>query len=287
MPFTMKATWIFSGPDHGFTESLFFQWPTGDLVAASDFVYNQVTTKRRPLLGAQHSIKAQRVSVEFSDAGLPVRNDSRLVKFFLPGTAAQASAPNNVSLQVQFADSTSRRKKLMFMGGMWRSINPADDILDTSAGAFLSFFNTWKTSLISNGFGWIGTTDKRRAAVTNYTSTPAEVVTVTYAGAPITWPATDRPIPVTFSGINVHSVLNGPQVITPSGANTVTLLKPIATGPFVSPGWINYNIKSFISLASPGNGAATGTVEAQNPMTRERGRPLLVSVGRARAKART
>lgn len=286
MPAIIKYTLIIDGPGHGFSESLFVPFDTENLISAADTLF-AVTQKRAPLLGAQHNIKAQRVSVEVTTTGAARRGDSRLKKVFLPGTQARPSAEANVSLQCLFANFDSSKRKLMFQGGPWRDIFPFDDAFDIGVGNFQQFFNSWKTSLIALGAGWMGQVEiGNPVLITNYVADVNFNVTFTLAAPGISW-ATLKNQQVRIKGLNNGSVLNGQQLVRPIDALHCITVKPIAAGAFQVPGFMTAYTKAFIGLAPGTTGGLTGTIEPQNPMTRERGRPLLVSVGRRPARPRT
>lgn len=287
MPFTMKGTLIFEGLGNGFTESYFWQASNNDLQFALEYLRANVVAKRQPLLGAQHYIKAWRVSVEYNEQGQPVRRDSRLQRTYLPGTAGQPSAQRDISLQVLFNNWDSSKRKLLFMGGVWKAINPEADAYNPNAAGWGTQFNAWKASLILNNFGWVGTTSIQQRLITSYTRVDGLVTGFTFGGTGFAWPAGYDTVAIRVSGVNTKSVVNGVQLVRPGTANTATLVKPIAAGPFLLPGTATLNTRGFIGLAAPPGSQQTGTVEGQVIMTRERGRPLLASRGRAPARART
>lgn len=284
--FLYRHTLIFAGPDHGATESLYFERPTDDLDEAANYV-NGVKDKRAPLLGKEWQCKAERIALVRSDTGTKIVRRSLVKKFYKPGNQSQPSAPTGVSLQVQMADSFKRFKKLMFMCGPYRSIFPNADALDINAGSFLSNFNSWKSLIISLGMGWLGkTTAGQILSITNYVVDPVTGFTTYTLGAAATWPDGNKPFPVFVEFPLSRSALDGPQLVTKINATSCVTAQPRPAKPFTVQGLLRIVPTNFINLATTNTTGSPGTVEPQNPMERKRGRPLLAARGRRAVQIR-
>jgi len=193
VPFLFKYTLIFEGQGHGFSETFYFERSTADMEAAWTFVQDY-PEKRRPLLGREHYIKAQRLAYVRDDAGVAVKRITKVKKEFMQGTQAQPSEDTNTSLQVLCTNSAGNRKKLTFLGGPWNAIFPFGDSYNPDAGSWKTFFNAWGASLKAHGFGWLHATPGQQKQILNYTFNPDTGITTYTIQAPgIEWPETNKP----------------------------------------------------------------------------------------------
>jgi len=270
MPFTVKYTTIFSSPDTGWTESYFFSSSSDNLALLSAQVL-PITQKRRFLLGAEAYIKAQRLSIELNEDGSKRRGDSKLMRFFYQGVQAHPCAQRDLALQVLFANVDSTRRKLTFMGGIWDEVSTTAGAYNPGVGNWQSYMNSWIAAMLAQGMGWIGRQPVAAGTISGYTSDADNRITFTLTAPGIFGAGPYSTQQVNIRGLNVTSILNGPLLVTPLSATTCITFKPVAAFPFVSPG-IMSRYTSALLIAS--------TIDPQAIMTRERGRPLLVSPGR-------
>lgn len=298
MAFLFKQTLVFEGPGHGWTESLYFERPTGDVQAAIDFTVDY-RNKRRPLLGAECSIIGQRTLLVQDDVGAPVKRQG-LVNVFSPklsGTAAQAAEDTGTSLMVVWSDAASRFKKITYLGGAWASIFPnANNYV--AAGGWQGFFNSWRTLAITLGLGWRRRVISNSYTITNYT-TDAQTGITTYtvrSGASIIASFNDRrTVGVEF--FNRRSPLDGVQVVVPISEvapvapatdwfTTVKTAAPRPSAGFTTPGQMRLFNFVFVTPATPGGNQQLGAINPVRPVGRKRGRPLFVSPGRQANRVR-
>lgn len=274
-----KLTWAFSGPDHGASESWYFQRSTQDVQAAFTFI-DDLKDKRKKLLGNGWSMKAQRVAMLRTNAGAKVTRATKLSKLYLTSGLDRPAEETNMSLQVLCADSTQQYKKLQFLCGPWQAIFPAADSYVPTAGGWSSYFNQYAASLIAHECGWLHAATTQAAVVSGYefdASTGHTMMTLTAPG--MEWNV-GEPIRVSVEFPLSKNPLDGSYLVVPLSATTAVTAKPRPAPPFTVPGTMRILGGEFINLATTNSAGATGTVEGQNPVSRKRGRPLYVSRGR-------
>lgn len=298
MAFLIKQTLVFDGPRHGWTETLYFERPTGDVQAAIDFT-SDYRNKRRPLLGAQCFLSGQRTLVVQDNAGNPITRQGLVNDFgtTLPGTQAQDAEDTGTSLLVTWADADSRLKKNLFMGGAWAAIFPQANTYK-AVGGWQGFFNAWRDYCITKHFGWRHRVVQKTATITGYVVDPVTgIVTYTLrSGASILADfGARRTVGVEF--FNRANPLDGVQVVVPIGevapvlpatdwTTTVKSAKPRPAAAFTTPGEMRLFTSSFIDVGAPGATQQTGSINPIRPSGRKRGRPLFVSPGRQRNRVR-
>lgn len=278
-----KLTWAFSGPDHGATESWYFYRPTQSVQDAFAFI-DDLKDKRKVLLGAQWSMKAQRVALIKNNDGTNVTRVSKLSKFSLTSPISMPAAETNISLQVLCADSNQVFKKLTFLAGPWDIIFPFADSYDPSKGNWSTYFNAYASSLIAHNCGWMHAATTFQLPITGYTfSATTGHTTFTLAAPGFSWVA-GVPVRVSVSFPLSKSPLDGTYLVVPIDNVLAITAKPMPASTFVVPGTMKIQAGTFVNLATTNGAGAPGTVEGENPMTRKRGRPLYVSRGRLPAK---
>jgi hypothetical protein len=269
------------GNDHGFSESLYFQRSSEDIDAAVA-ITTPIIPKRAALLGAECNIKASRVQLVLNNAGLKTLRRGDLQKGYWPGTLSQPACESTIRLQVLMENSTKTNRKLTFMGGVWRSIFPAADSFDGNQGGFLSLFNSWKSSIIAAGMGWMAVpNDPPKSNIVGYVFDPdTGHTTYTLANGGIAFPELNVPYRVNVEFPLQRSPLDGVQLVIPLTATTCITAKPRPASPFVVVGKMTLLGSQFINLATTNNAGNPGTVSPQNPMGHKAGRPLYTSRGR-------
>jgi hypothetical protein len=277
-----KHTIILEGPGHGASESLYFTMPTNTSVYQAWQAVGQVKNKRAKLLGAEWQVKGERVCMVRDDAGLPVKRVSYAQREAIPGVQAQPANETNISLLLSFEDSTGFRNKSMMLAGCPRSLFPNADALDRNGGgAFWSNFQSWTTLLISLQMGWMASDVLNSQTIEGYTFNPANGLTTYDLKAPgIPFPVMNKPYRVNVEFPLSRSPLDGSQLVIPTDAVTVKTASPRPAAPYTVDGTMTYKGSVFINLATTNPQGQTGTIRAQAPMSRKRGRPLLVSRGR-------
>lgn len=286
MPALFRHTLIFEGGGHGFSEALYFEMPSDDIAAAQLYV-EPIKDKRAPLLGTETQIKGDRVTLVINAAGNPVKNRALVRKFHLPGNANEHSCPSNLSLQVQWSTVDASKKKLMFMGGVWRNIFPNLDAFNPNYGTWGSQFQAWRSLMQEKKMGWLAAPGGSEAIITGYTfDADTGFTTYTIAAGGIVWPNLSKPVPVSVEFPLSRSPLDGRQLVIPLTATSIQTAQQRPAAPFTVPGKMVLKSPTFVSIgvAPPLN--IPGSINAQNPMSRKRGRPLLVSVGKAPVQRR-
>ena len=286
-----RVTWIFRGPDHGWSESLIYSADGQSPAGVSGIAINTALA-RAALLGRGYSMKAQRVALIRFANGTKVKNVVKLNEFnFFPSQAdANAGDEVNQCVQVQFSNARGDRKKKMFMGGIPDGISQDDGTLNTADNGWGSRFDTWKGTLApgqGTSWGWLGDDPATAATIIGYTSDAQGYVTFNLAAnlfnAPLTNLTGQQTVRV--KGLNSgHSALNKAIVVVPTGST--------AGPPQV---WHCVTAKAIAVLGFTGNGVMTaynhayqGTtiIEAQAITEHKRGRPIGASRGRLPVQVR-
>ncbi len=286
-----RHTLIFEGLGHGATESLYYTIPSPSSVNAAFTLLSILKNKRAALLGAEWQIKGERIEQVVDDTGAKTKRIGSVAKFFLPGVQAQPAAESNVSLQVQFSDSTFAHNKLLFMCGPPRSLFPNGNAFDpnqsSQPGTWWSAFQSWRTLLISLGASWYSAPTVQTAFISDYVfSNTSGRTTYTLTAPGITWPATNVPSRVSVEFPLSRSPLDGVQLVIPISATSCYTAGPRPAAAWTVQGTMKLKGAQLISLATPNLSGQLGTITPENPMTRKRGRPLLVSRGRASVQVR-
>lgn len=284
--FLFKHTIIFSGADKGWTESLYFEQQTNDLQAAMNFV-SDVKNKRRLLLGKQFSMKGERVALVRTDTGAKVTRQALPNRFFLAGNQQQDGEDTSTSLLVKWVNSVGSRNKVMFMGGPFAAIFPFPDALDRNAGNFTTHFNAWAGLMRALGMGWMHRVRTQTGIILNHVSDPLTGITTYTLEAPgIVWGAGAPPTPVSVEFPSGRSALDGMQIVVPVDATHATTAKPRPSSAFKVRGQMKTFDLEFVNIGTLNGQGNPGTITADAPVGRKRGRPLLVSRGRRPVQVR-
>lgn len=282
-----KWTLIFEGAGKGWTESLFLERASDDLVVIQAEL-DDVLVKRAGLLGKEFYIKGSRVAHVTDDAGNHVTRRAKLKKGYWPGVQSERAEDSTTSLQVVMTTADGRFKKLTFLGGAWTGIFPFADAYNPDYSTWRTRFNAWVAAIRDKQLGWLHRVVFKEATITTYTVAAATGI-VTYTLDPDsgwTWPVGRPPTTVSVEFPLSRSPLDGMQVVVPTGNFECKTAGPRPAYPYTIDGKIRryrYELKTVGLVNQQG---AFGTVEGQNPVGRKRGRPLLTRPGRAPARPR-
>lgn len=292
MPATwMKATWIFAGVQHGWTEQLYFEHPDDNVTTAIAKV-DACAELRKQMLGQEYILKATKVKIvsetppNITNGGGRVSRVDRVSSYQNPG------AQYDVCLMVSFYDSTSKFRKTMFMGGIWDGIEVEGGKFVRTDPIFLSLFTQWKNYITTQlgvsettpsgpaGAGWLRMVRGLKYSVTGYTSDENQYVSISVASTPFSQPpGTQLLVRLAKMAGEKKSVLNGLIPVQVVDNNTVKTISPIACAP--SPGVVgNLSLYTYQLIKAP-------IINVEEVRTRERGRPLLVSPGRRPNRPKT
>jgi len=279
-----RHTLIFDGLGHGSSESLYYELPAPSTVASAFTALADIKNKRALLLGKEWQIKGERVEQVVDDAGVARKGIGAVQKFFLPGVQAQPSCESNISLQLQFSDATSFHKKLMFMVGCPRSLFPNGDALDLSQatlpGQWMSSFNSWKSLIRGLGAGWYSHPTTQTSDIIGYSVDPDTGITTYTLGQALTWPNNNKPVLVSVEFPTQRNPLDGVQLVIHTGALTCYTAHPRPARAFTVQGSMRLKGANLITIGAGPSQGPSGNIVPQNPVSRKRGRPLLVSRGR-------
>jgi len=278
MPFRCKVTWIFDGPQKGWTESLYIEPLTGTFAEASTLA-NNLCTPRRLLLSSQCAIKGYRVQVVQDAAGLTVKRRGDTIQRPFFGNSTQSGADADLALLLDFVDAPLTRHKVLYLRGIW-------DAISQNYGAYTpvpdweGHFESWRLQLIASGFGWVGRTPLAFANITNYLQADSGFVNITLGEDLFLGVPAGTPVNVNVAGLvsqGGRSTLNGSLLVKVLTATTCRTAKQIAVLPFVAGGTMQTYTQTMIK---------TAYVSPEKIVTRETGAPLLESPGRQRARSR-
>jgi hypothetical protein len=278
---------IFQSPGKGWTESYFFNYVSDDIKAAFEPM-SFLAGRRAQLLGTNAYVKAIRVALVISALGVVQKNKSKLRKIRYdpsPQIVGNQLAEGDVCVLSMLRNADQSRKKASYLRGIPDAIEFDDGTYNPDGAAgwgarYDAYIERMK--LIGGGasnLGWWGYVPFPEAAIQTYSVVAAtSIVTITMPAG--TFAAFDpgKKLSVRIRGVNVHSVLNGSQVITVVDPATCKITKPLACGPFVSGGEMIIYTRSLIPVAD---------ADVPSITTHKTGAPLLESPGRLRARART
>lgn len=273
---TIKASYVMSGPYHGWRETWYFQQTSQNL---TDAFPTWVTTleSRRQLLGAQCQIKAVECSIVLDDAGNPVIDVSAPDYVFKNGYTQEDSADLDVALIINASILSRNKSRNVFMRGIWDSIETMGGVYSAPpTGLWATKFASWVATMKAIGVGYIATTKAGPFAITGYTQLVDEQVQLTFA-APGPWAAgvPQAPVQIRINTARQSSKLAGLKVVQPLSATTAVTIDKIAVYPFTGVGWRAFTYTRGFVL--------TPNIDARRIGRRAVGRPLLVTAGRAKA----
>jgi hypothetical protein len=278
VPQILKFVTIFgSNQGYGFTEVHYKQSDSDNpnlLTQLNNFRTN-IALKRAQLLGEDVAMVGYRVSYprQGSTASYGLRE-------FVPGVEGKKGAAAQISLAVNFNDSTYTKSKIVHLRGFWDVIEYDESYHPESseAAGWEDNLIAWKQALIDGGYGWPSKAPatSSKGDVTNYTSDASGHVTFTLANPSVPLPAVGTVIQVRFSRINdSESILNRQLMVRVAGPLTLVTIKQIGAGPFESAGRYNYRATGFVGYAN------TGSISLGD---RSMGRPLNRTPGRSKAQ---
>jgi hypothetical protein len=284
--FLYKQTLMFETRGHGWSESMYFEQPTNDLATAQTFIAT-VKEKRALLLGKEASIKGERIALIRTDVGAPVKRQAILTKVFLPGYSSESACESNISLQVQMSNSTRTKKKLIFLGQPWRAVFPDVDSFNKNYPGWGTQFQQWRAVLQEKKMGWLYAVPVASLVITTYQFSSVTGHTTYTTNAPLPGAVAGEPIRVSVEFPLSRSPLDGVQIVVPgSTPNTYITAKPRPAQGFIIEGTMRLLGSQFASVEVGPPLSLPGEIVGQNPVSRKRGRPLLVSRGRLPGTAR-
>lgn len=276
----IKANYVFSGPDHGWRETWFFQQAMSAGLVAAITTFQTTAASRRLLLGAQASIKAVECSVELDDAGQPVLNDSILNYIYQNGFSTEDCADLDLAVVTNASSALRDKSRNIFLRGFWDSIEvQGGKYVPPPGSTWATKYGSWVAAMQAIQVGYLRGVKSAAFPITGYTQTVDGHVNIVFAG-PGPWAAG---LPVTPVQIRINtggqtSTLSGIQIVQPLTATTCVTVDKIAVFPFTGTAWRAFTYtKSFV---------LTPNIDPRRIGRRAAGRPLLVSVGRARRAAR-
>lgn len=272
MPYTQKHTWFFQGAAKGWTETLYLR-NVSPTTAAGLVIAQQIAAARAAMLGAGIQIHAIRIQEVENAAGAPVeRVGDNYQNQIYPGPASPQGAHPDISLLADCISPGDRKHKVIYLGGIWRTI--VDNFGQyTPSAAWTDAFTNWATKVVNFGYGWRARTPSPKVQITNYTVDDNGFVTITTSGTPFSlfgdepFLANIRKLPT----IGKLSPLNGERLLVKLGNNTAKTVESFGLLPFAGVGFLNTFTYGFETIAGIG---------PEKVVSRERGAPLLQSPGR-------
>lgn len=276
----VKANYVFSGPDHGWRESWFFLSPFSAGLNAAYNAFVATVPTRRLLLGAQASIKAVECSFETDDANQPVLNDSILNYIYQNGFQSEDCADLDLAVVTNCSNAVRTRSRNIFLRGFWDSIEvQGGKYVPPPGSTWSAKYGSWVDAMKALAVGWVRGTKSAAFPINGYTQLADGQVAITFAapgpfvGVPV---GTKRQ--VRFNTAGQKSTLSGLQIVSVQSATLAWTIDKIAVFPFTGVGWNAFTYTKAFEL-SP-------NIDPRRIGRRAVGRPLLVSVGRAKRAAR-
>ncbi len=280
-----KYSLILEGFGHGSSETWYFE-TAGETFQEAYTQIDPLKGKRQGLLAKGYEVKGDRLAMWKNNAGERVKNKSQPRQFFLAGAEGKASAETGVSLYVLCVNAEGNRKKPVYLWGVWDEVFPEQNIYNPTA-LFKTNFNSWVASLISCKCGWLANTPGPPIEISSFAVNPTTFKTTYTTAANIFEPAEFmKPLKVTVDYPLAKSALDGPQVVIPLSARVGRTAKPRPAVEEDNPGIMRKYSYSLVTLNTSFGQQASGTVVGIGATTHKRGRPLLVSVGRAPVRKR-
>jgi len=288
----IKAQWIFGGAEHGWRETLYFDQTDDNLTTAIGKV-DAVGVFRAKLLGDDYFLKATSVKLVVDAAGVLVNGGSRTSRNVIEGATGKDGDDYNVSLLVSFYDATSKLRRSMDLGGIWDEIVVNGGKFIKTPTGWNSAWGSWRNAIINNlgvvestaqgpaGCGWLRSIKSAPFSVTGYVISGSNQLTFTVAGTPFAGMTPGQLLTVRFSKMagGNKSVLNGLMPVSVISDTTCQSVRSIAAAPFSSLTGRMFKY-TYTLVKAP-------IINPEEIRTRQRGRPLLVSVGRRGNRAKT
>lgn len=275
-----RVTVIFNGAKHGWTESHVFSRSatTSGAFAATLIPW---LTARAQLLGREFTIDGARVSLIRDDLGFPVRrNVFPLEQVFAPANQTAANGGDDPGQSIKWVGTTvdGNRSKQLFAGGAPDDVSVNGGVFDRDKVNYKTNFDSWNIITRSLGAGWLGFVALNEIPVTGYVASTTDIVTITVGGAGFPTGDIGSVQIVRIRGVNHgKSKLNGEFKVRIVDENTCKTVNPIALFTFASEGMLT----TFDQPSTFFQSAGWSCVKTAD---KKRGRPLLVSPGRAKAR---
>lgn len=276
MPFRCKVQYIFAAGQKGWSEVFYLEPLSGTFSEAASIALS-LRVPRARLLGANASMKAVRVQVVQDAAGAKVKRRGDL--FQGEGFGGEPTEPNaalDTCLLLDFIDAGQTRHKVMFLGGIWDSIEANNGAYSPSPD-WNARLDVWRTQLVAQSFGWVGRTPSAPFAITTYLQNLDGFVQITSAAGTYTGLPLNTPVQIGIQGLQSTggpSNLNGQLLVRPISATEAITVEQRAVLPYLSGGTVTTYTFAFVKTAA---------VAAEKIGNRKRGSPLLEPVGRQKA----
>jgi hypothetical protein len=290
MPSKFRVSFLFQGPQDGWSESHIFDSPETDPSALGPAM-KAIMSKRVLMLGSQYSGIGIRIRRVYDAAGNPVaRNVFAVVAPFPANQSADfAGDPDFVCALSLGADATGNHQSRVFLGGIPDAVTVNAGNMDFNQPASLSFnstFNGWdaliRNSVTNAGpivYGYFSTPRLATQAVSGYVV--GTDTRVTFTIDPVTTPpfAVGGQYRAAFSRLNgSKSLLNKSMLVTLTALDTLKSVKQEAAGPFTGRGQV------ILYSPVPTFYAITSQQLQLFAAKHKRGRPFRRSRGRAPAR---
>lgn len=276
-----RVSVLFEGRGHGWAETLVFdRTNTSPGAVAASLV--GLLNARAQLLGREYRIIGARVAKIRDDAGLPVKRNVFLIQQeFKPSNqlVANAGGPPDDCVLVRGTTADGNRSKPIFLGGIPDDIILNGGALDLAAVNWGANFATWNNEMVTRQAGWLGLVAKGERFITSYTVNPTGINLFTVNAAVFDGTNAGVNQTVRIRQLNGgNSVFNRSLLVYPVSTTQFQNVRPMAAVDFISQGIVTvFTLPSTFFIA-----AAWGAVKYAS---HKRGRPLLVSPGRARRRA--
>lgn len=287
MPFLIETTYAIEGQAQGFSETFYWQQATDNLATAEETI-TPIAQKRAKLLADTYVLAVVRNAIVQNEAGQKVKRVTDIFEPRYPGVAAWKPAAPQMSLMCVWQTAKNTASKKQYMRGIPNGLGDLGKLPDLSYGTFLSYFNSWRASMIALPAGWLVTAPTQNSVINSYeTIAGSGNVKFTFNTA-FTWPVQagfNTSIHISLPG---KSPLDGMQLVKVIDGTHAYTVKPIGVAPFV-PGMIGIaqiRTPTLVTLAAVSQGGPTGSIHPQRIVSHKTGSPSYASRGRRAATVR-
>lgn len=265
-----KVTLIFEQGGYGWTESYFLPAPSSDLQA--EFAKGvTLASKRIKLCGKQTTLPFVKVSNE------DVKRDVLVSGANFQGKLTEDSDAPDTALLCNRFGSTPAVRSPIFLRGVWDSIIVTGGQFDQTNAQFVTVFNSWRSYLIGNGWGFLARDPaiSGTSGVATVTSNGNGTVTVTTEDGIFVGLPTGSKIKAFIAGVQGAASINGQSVWTVNSGASITSVNRIPMFPYTTGGQVTYRGLKFYAITA---------ISPVRIAERKVGRPLFHSVGRRRGR---
>jgi hypothetical protein len=275
----IRASYVLECAGHGARETWFFQQSSDNLDTAIQ-TWETTLDARRLLVGAQGQVKAIELSIETGTDGNPFLGDSVISYQYLNGYTQEDMADPELALLFKNQTATRQRRRNSYLRLIWDSIEiQGGKYIVPQGSTWQTKLQNWKAKMLAIPVGYLQGTRGAQVPLVSYTQEAGGQVSITFGGNIFAALPIGSKQRIRIYSARQSSQLAGQQIVIINSATTCTTVDKIAVLDFTGVGWTG-SVYTYAFQQTP-------FMDDQKIVRRKIGRPLLVSAGRARARART